>query len=148
MRDVDDWDEYDRCVDWTYTVDKDDVITFLYEDCITEQDVSSWYEMSDEDAEAWVIEHFDELFEKYRSNILEHWEEDAAEDAAEKYDSDDYVDWDSMPGGHDDDRYWEDLEEDEEVFMEKYSYGLHEEYKREPKMIDYFEQMNSEEDEA
>ena len=32
--------------------------------------------------------------------------------------------------------------------MEKYSYGLNEEYKREPRMIDYFEQLNSEEDEA
>lgn len=156
QRDVDDWDEWDRCMDWTYEVDKDDLYTFIFESCIDETDFPEAFEDEFDPNnpehwarfESWLDDNFDAIYTKYEEKILENWEEDAAEEAAEEYDPDDYVDWDSMPGGHDDDRYWEDLKEGEEVFMEKYSYGLNEEYKREPKMIDYFEQMNSEEDEA
>lgn len=155
-RDVDDWDEWDRCMDWTYEVDKDDLYTFIFESCIDETDFPEAFEDEFDPNnpehwarfESWLDDNFDSIYSKYEEKILENWEEDAAEEAAEEYDPDDYVDWDSMPGGHDDDRYWEDLNEGEEVFMEKYSYGLIEEYKREPRMIDYFEQMNSEEDEA
>ena len=156
QRDVDEWDEWDRCMDWTYEVDKDDLYTFIFESCIDESDFPEAFEddFDPNDAEhwarfeTWLDDNFDTIFAKYEERILENWEEDAREEAQEEYDPDDYVDWDSMPGGHDDDRYWEDLNEGEDVFMEKYSYGLSEEYKREPKMIDYFEQMNSEEDEA
>ena len=156
QRDVDDWDEWDRCMDWTYEVDKDDLYTFIFESCIDETDFPEAFEdeFDPNNAEhwarfeSWLDDNFDTIYSKYEDKILENWEEDAAEEAAQEYDPDDYVDWDSMPGGHDDDRYWEDLKEGEEVFMEKYSTGLTEEYKREPRMIDYFEQMNSEEDEA
>ena len=156
QRDADDWDEWDRCMDWTYEVDKDDLYTFIFESCIDESDFPEAFE-DDFDPnnaehwarfESWLDDNFDTIYSKYEEKILENWEEDAQEEAAEEYDPDDYVDWDSMPGGHDDDRYWEDLKEGEEVFMEKYSYGLTEEYKREPRMTDYFEQMNSEDDEA
>ena len=155
-RDVDDWDEWDRCMDWTYEVDKDDLYTFIFESCIDETDFPEAFEDEFDPNnpehwarfESWLDDNFDAIYTKYEEKILENWEEDAREEAEEEYDPDDYVDWDSMPGGHDDDRYWEDLKEGEEVFMEKYSYGLNEEYKREPKMIDYFEQMNSEEEEA
>lgn len=153
QRDVDDWDEWDRCVDWTYEVDKDDIYTFIFESCIDETDFPLAFEdefdpNNTEDwnkFEAWLDDNFDAIFSKYEQQILENWEERAAEEAAQEYDPNDYIDWDSMPGGHD---YYEDIEEGEEVFMEKYSYGLNEEYTREPRMIDYFEQMNSEEDEA
>lgn len=156
QRDADDWDECDRCVDWTYEVDKDDLYTFIFESCIDETDFPEAFD-DDFDPnnagdwskfESWLDDNFDAIYAKYEDKILENWEEDAAEQATQDYDPDDYVDWDSMPGGHDDDRYWEDLKEGEDVFMEKYSYGLTEEYKREPRITDYFEQMNSEEDEA
>lgn len=273
QRDADDWDEWDRCMDWTYEVDKDDLYTFIFESCIDETDFPEAFEDEFDPNnlehwarfESWLDDNFDAIYSKYEEKILENWEEDAAEEASDEYDPDDYVDWDSMPGGHDDDRYWEDmdeavagiragsqestkvfmdatddpdnfvavkvttefttdgdfnshmfddgapvlkyfyrggtsrvydvkipknswlvvspwygevfrfngkgwimlqdspsdiqefttyveesddLDEGEEVFMEKYSYGLNEEYKRDSKMIDYFEQMNSEEDEA
>lgn len=156
QRDADDWDEWDRCMDWTYEVDKDDLYTFIFESCIDETDFPEAFDDEFDPNnpehwarfESWLDDNFDAIYSKYEEKILENWEEDAAEEASDEYDPDDYVDWDSMPGGHDDDRYWEDLNEDEEVFMEKYSYGLNEECKRDPKMIDYFEQMNSEEDEA
>ena len=38
QRDADDWDEWDRCIDWTYEVDKDDLYTFIFESCIDEND--------------------------------------------------------------------------------------------------------------
>lgn len=140
-RDVDDWDEWDRCMDWTYEVDKDDLYTFIFESCIDESDFPEAFEdeFDPNNAEhwarfeSWLDDNFDTIYSKYEEKILENWEEDAQKDAAEQYDPDDYVDWDSMPGGHDDDRYWE---------------GFNEEYKCQPRMIDYFEQMNSEDDEA
>ena len=141
-------------MDWTYEVDKDDLYTFIFESCIDETDFPLAFE-DDFDPnnaedwakfESWLDDNFDVIYSKYEDKILENWEEDAAEQAAQEYDPDDYVDWDSMPGGHDDDRYWEDLKEGEEVFMEKYSMGSSEEYKQEPRMIDYFEQMNKEDD--
>lgn len=153
QRDADDWDEWDRCVDWTYEVDKDDLYRFIFESCIDETDFPEAFddEFDPNNAEdwarfeSWLDDNFDAIYSKYEDKILENWEEDATEQAAQEYDPDDYVDWDSMPGGHDD-RYWEDLKEGEEVFMEKYSMGPSEEYKQEPRMIDYFEQMNKEDD--
>lgn len=156
QRDADDWDEWDRCIDWTYEVDKDDLYTFIFESCIDENDFPLAFEdefdPNTEDDwskfESWLDENFDTIFRKYKYKILENWEEDAAEEAAREYDPNDYVDWDSMPGGHDDDRYWEDLKEGEAVFMETYSTSPFEEYKQEPRMIDYFEQMNKEDNEV
>lgn len=142
QRDVDDWDEWDRCVDWTYEVDKDDLYTFIFESCIDESDFPEAFE-DDFDPnnaehwarfESWLDDNFDAIYSKYEDKILESWEEEAAEQAAQEYDPDDYVDWDSMPGGYD-------YERDRRM-------ELGESYKREPRMIDYFEQMNSEDDEA
>lgn len=160
MRDVDDWDEWDRCVDWTYEVDKDDLYTFIFEMCIDETDFPLAFEdeFDPNNAddwnkfESWLDANFDSIFNKYENKILANWEEEAAEEASAEYDPDDYVDWDSMPGGYDDRRdfneHLDDLMEGESVFMEKYSMGLTEEYKREARLIDYFEQMNGEDDEA
>lgn len=138
QRDVDDWDEWDRCMDWTYEVDKDDLYTFIFESCIDETDFAPAFDDNfdpnkEEDWQTfvnWLDDNFETIYAKYEQKILDNWEEDAAEEAAEDYDPDDYVDWDSMPGGHD---YYE---------------SLNEGYVRSPKMIDYFEQMNKEDDEA
>lgn len=142
QRDADDWDEWDRCMDWTYEVDKDDLYTFIFESCIDESDFPEAFEdeFDPNNAEhwarfeSWLDDNFDAIYSKYEEKILENWEEDAQEEAAEEYEPDDYVDWDSMPGGHD-------YERDRRM-------ELGESYKREPRMIDYFEQMNSEDDEA
>lgn len=120
MRDVDDWDEYDVTMDWSIDVDKEDIITCLYEDCITDEVVPNWYEMTTEESVKYVEDHFDELFERYQDEILNHFEEDAVENAEKNYDPDDYVDWDSMPGGHDDIREdcskTEDIDDVDDVF--------------------------------
>ena len=101
QRDVDDWDEYEVTQDWSIDVATNDIIDYLCEDCVTDEDVTNWYEMFSTEQTAWVKKHFDELFDKYKQQILDHWEEDAVEDAETNYDPNDYVDWDSMPGGHD-----------------------------------------------
>lgn len=101
QRDVDDWDEYEVTQDWSIDVATNDIIDYLCEDCVTDEDVTNWYEMFSTEQTDWVKKHFDELFDKYKQQILDHWEEDAVEDAETNYDPKDYVDWDSMPGGHD-----------------------------------------------
>lgn len=114
QRDVDDWDEWDRCEDWIYEVDKDDLYTYIYESCIDEDDYPQWCvdefdPNNDADwkkFETWLDDNFDEVFNKYQQKILDNYEDCAKEQAAEEYDPYDYVDWDSMPGGHDDDRFW------------------------------------------
>ena len=95
QRDADDWDEWERCVDWTYRVDKDDLITFLAEDCITEEDLKDLDTLPSEEIDRWIIDNFDELFEKYNKKILDNWEEEAIEDATENYADDGY--WDDDP---------------------------------------------------
>lgn len=97
-------DEFDNVkIDYTYKVDKDDVINYLEENCITDADRPDWYDIDNEEADKWTIEHFDELFSKYIDNILDYFEDEAREEAEEKYKYDyDSVDWDLMPGGHDD----------------------------------------------
>lgn len=97
-----DYDSWDRVADWTIKVEKEDIETFLYENCIDDTDVSNWYDMTPEESKQWVKDNFDDLFEKYKELILENWIEDAIDDATANYDPDDYVDWDMMPGGHDD----------------------------------------------
>ena len=118
-----DYDSWDVTVDWTIEVEREDIETFLFESCIDETDVSNWGEMSDEEAIKWVSDNFEELFEKYHDLILDYWRDDAIDDAQEKYDANDYVDWDSMPGGHDDIREnlgkvkFDNLDDDFDLFL-------------------------------
>lgn len=108
QRDVDDWDERDVETDWSYYVDQVEVEEFLCDIC--QDDLPEDCPRYEDDYDAWntyldkfVHDNFDELFEKYKQKILDHWENYATEDAQENYDfNEDGIDWDSMPGGHDD----------------------------------------------
>lgn len=108
QRDVDDWDERDVETDWSYYVDQVEVEEFLCDIC--QDDLPEDCPSYEDDYDAWntylnkfVHDNFDELFEKYKQKILDHWEDYATEDAQENYDfNEDGIDWDSMPGGHDD----------------------------------------------
>lgn len=95
------WDE-EITIEWSYSVDKQDVITLLYEDLIDENDYPEIDDVSTEEAIDWIDYNFDKLFDKYAKDIKEYFREDAQEDANHNYDEYDYVDWDMMPGGHDD----------------------------------------------
>lgn len=94
------WDK-DICLEWTYKVSKEDVISFLYENCVTEEDNPNIYNISLEEGLDWVSDNFDEMFDKYNDAVKERFREAAQDDAYERYDPDDYVNWDIMPGGHD-----------------------------------------------
>ena len=89
-RDVDDWDEWTELRDFVYTVDKQDIIETLF-DYVQEEDVASigglkaFEALSDDDAWLYMIDHFDELFEKYEQQLLKYYEDSAAEAAQEDY---------------------------------------------------------------
>jgi hypothetical protein len=95
QRDADDWDEYEHTASYTYTVDKDDVATTIWENFITEEDVTDVPGGLEalEDDEAWakfLEDHFDGLFEKYYTKILDYYEENAAEEFQDNYSYSDY----------------------------------------------------------
>ena len=84
-RDVDDWDEADETVSYTYTKKKDDVATDIWENFIEEadaKDIEGGLETL-EDEHAWYtfLEiHFDDLLDKYYDKLLKYYEDDAREE--------------------------------------------------------------------
>lgn len=108
--DVDDWEELESTIDWTIKVDKEDLYTYIFEECIDVEDFPDAFETEFDPNEekdwdsftTWLDDNFDVIFTKYHEQILEHYEDKAREDAEMKYNPDDYIDWDTMPGGHDD----------------------------------------------
>lgn len=89
-RDVDDWDEWTELRDFVYTIDKQDIIETLF-GYVQEEDVTdigglkAFEELSDDDAWLYMIDHFDELFEKYEQQLLKYYEDSAAEAAQDDY---------------------------------------------------------------
>ena len=89
-RDVDDWDEVEHTGSYTLTLDKDEVATTIWENFITEEDVTDvpggLEALDDDDAWAKFLEtHFDALFEKYYDALLKHYEDEATEAYEENY---------------------------------------------------------------
>lgn len=84
-------DDDDTCevkIDYTYTVDKKDVLDFLADMCIehefTEEQVEDHYDDWDEFVDTYVNDHFDELMKKYHNQILDYFYEDAHDQAEEE----------------------------------------------------------------
>lgn len=71
----------DVVIPWTYSVYKDDIVEFL-------QDLDEVQNMfpDNEDYTAVVEEHFDELLDKFYTQVLDNFEDEAIEDARENYD--------------------------------------------------------------
>ena len=95
-RDADDWDEKEVTVDFVYEVEKNDVATFMYESCLTEEDIKDvpgGFDTLDADDAAWenfINNNFDILFEKYEKQILDYYREAATEKCQENTTWDDY----------------------------------------------------------
>lgn len=95
MYDVDDWDEAEHSGDYSYKVTKDDVATAIWENFLTEDDivdVEGGFETL-EDTNAWnkfLETHFDDLFDKYYSKLLDYFKEDAIEEFESSYTWSDY----------------------------------------------------------
>ena len=98
QRDADDWDEVEHSDSYTYTVDKGEVATTIWENFITEEDaadVPGGLETL-EDNDEWdkfLETHFDILFDKYYNKLLDYYEDDAADEFRNSYSySDHYAD--------------------------------------------------------
>lgn len=84
-------DDDDTCtvkIDYTYTVDKKDVLDFLADMCIehefTEEQAEDHYDDWDEFVDTYVNDHFNELIEKYHNQLLDYFYEDAQDQAEEE----------------------------------------------------------------
>ena len=90
-RDVDDWDEWEEDVEYTYNADPDSVAEVLW-DLMQDEDVTTveggFDALYDDDElyNKFMNEHFDDLVEKYMDQLLKHFEEDAAESYQDGYD--------------------------------------------------------------
>ena len=87
-RAVDDWDEKEITTEFTYEVPIEDVATLIWEDFLEDEDVADVPGGFDalEDNTAWnkfLETHFDDLFDKYEKQILDHYEADAIEACTE-----------------------------------------------------------------
>ena len=106
QRDADDWDEWEVTTDWTYKVDKNDIEVLIIEDYLSDEDLPGWDDMSDEDVDKFVSEHFDELFTKYEEQIKDHYYDEACEDVQNRYEYEpDYPEYDP----YDEQDLWEEL---------------------------------------
>ena len=82
-RSVDDWDEREDEVAYTYTRSRNDVKEVLWDFLVednAEVDVPGGLDTLATDDNAWekfLAEHFDELLEKYHDKFLEYYEDDA-----------------------------------------------------------------------
>ena len=95
-RDVDDWDEAEHTDDYTYKISKDDVATAIWENFLTEEDVTDvpggFATLEDDTAwKEFLSVHFDDLFEKYHDQLLTYFREAAIEAFETGYSWDDYV---------------------------------------------------------
>lgn len=84
-------DDDDTCtvkIDYTYTVDKKDVLDFLADMCIehefTEEQIKDHDDDWDEFVDTYVNDHFNELMEKYHNQLLDYFYEDAQDQAEEE----------------------------------------------------------------
>ena len=73
-------------VDYEYHIDGLDVAAVLAEHCINMTDYPEFYNIEDInslEADEWLIDHWEELLEKYDSRLLNFYELDAKENAAD-----------------------------------------------------------------
>ena len=89
QRDVDDWDEEEYTDSHVFLVPKVEVAIAIWENWITEEDVKDVEGGLDalEDDAAWdkyLETHFDDLFEKYKLQILDYFKDEATEDFRER----------------------------------------------------------------
>lgn len=96
-RDVDDWDEAEDTVSYTFTRKKDDVATDIWENFIQEEDakgIEGGLEALEDD-KAWYTfleAHFDELLDKYYDKLLKYYEDDARKEYEETHSLDESMD--------------------------------------------------------
>jgi hypothetical protein len=92
-RDVDDWDEEEKVVDFLYKKDKEDVAMDIWDWFITEEDVKDvpgGLEALEDDTEwaKFLAANWDNLLEKHYKELLDHYRSEATEE----YENSHYLD--------------------------------------------------------
>lgn len=99
QRDADDWDEYDYVDDYTYKVTKEDVATAIWESFMDDEDDAlipggvDGIEALEKDDSLWnafMVEHFDTLFDKHYNELLNYYRDAAEEEFSYSVTYDDY----------------------------------------------------------
>lgn len=129
-----DYDYVDKTIEYVYEVSVDDVKEVLADyveneigkEAADKYDFDGWNDFVDD----YLDKHFDDMLDKYMDKVLGHFREFAKRNAEENYLNESF----------------DDLEDGEKVFMEEYNMDTKVEYKKEPRMGDYFKQMDSEDD--
>ena len=125
-------------IDYVYTIDRVSVEEVLGKICLAQELTPEQLALPDDEVDKLVDDlidnHFDELFTRYESDILDHWREYAKKEAEEKHY---YTYYESY-------KHCEDLMSGEEVFMERYDVCESEDDIEEPTLTDYFKLMNDE----
>lgn len=91
----DDDDTKEILIDWVYKVDKQDIIEYLQDldEIFVALDIDP--EIDDESLNNAIIDNFDNLLEKFETNIKEYFYDSAVSDAQENYEyEEDYPDYD------------------------------------------------------
>ena len=89
-RDVDDWDEAEDSVRYSFYKTKEDVATDIWENFIEEadaKDVEGGLEALEDDT-AWnnfLVGHFDDMLDKYYDKLLKYYEDDARKEYEENH---------------------------------------------------------------
>lgn len=85
------WNEREVLKDFTLVVDKEAIITKIFEDYISDEDILGGLKgFSDEAIEQFIRNNFETLFTKYYDNLLDFYKDDAIEACEEDYGWDDY----------------------------------------------------------
>ena len=85
------WNERKVLKDFTLVVDKEDIITKIFEDYISDEDILGGLKgFSDEAIEQFIRNNFETLFAKYYDNLLDFYKDAAIEACEEDYGWDDY----------------------------------------------------------
>ena len=85
------WNEREILKDFTLLVDKEDIITKIFEDCITDEDILGDLKgFTDEAIKQFIRNNFEMLFDKYYDKLLDFYMDDAIEACEDDYSWDDY----------------------------------------------------------
>jgi hypothetical protein len=92
--DVDAWDEWTRYESYTYKIDVGDLVTTIYEEFLTDEDLkelgfeggmTAFDKISDQEYDRFFLENFQYLFDQYEDKLMDYFEEDAIEAANNRY---------------------------------------------------------------
>ena len=88
------YDEYETEINYTYTLDASDVFEYFWDNWDSYEELVAVGD-DDQKLEDYINENLETLFDDHYDDLLEHFKDDAREEAEENYDPDDYgPDWD------------------------------------------------------